>query len=102
MTDQLQMEREQIRIETEEKIKQYYKQEIDRLNNQVKWDYEQINRLRNIINKLEKWLEEEIIEGNKRPEDYEKYGIEDYVKGQVVAFKHVLDKLKALKEDNNV
>ena len=60
----------------------------------------EIDRLNNIINELEKYAEEEIIEGNKRPEDYVKYGIEDYVKGQVVAFKHILDKLKELKEDN--
>ena len=60
---------------------------------------EEIERLNNIIDELEKYIKEEIIEGNKKPEDYKRYGLEDYVKGQLTAYVNTLNKLKELKEN---
>lgn len=53
-------------------------------------------RLKNIVEELKKYANEEISEGNKMPEEYKRYGIEDYVKGQVSAYKHILSKLEEL------
>lgn len=60
--------------------------EIDNLNKQLKWDYQEINRLRNIINELEKYIKENswyynTIEGCQWVDQFK-----------------ILDKLKELKE----
>lgn len=52
------------------------------------WAFEEINRLNNIINELEKWIKENNL-GKYRTEN-------------VVDTDELLDKLKELKENNNV
>ena len=56
---------------------------------------------KNIVEELKKYANEEIIEGNKMPEEYKRYGIENYVKGRVAAYKHILSKLEELEKGNN-
>ena len=68
--------------------------------NDIKLLQEENKRLNNIIDELEKYAKEEIYYGNKNPEHYKKIGIEDYIKGQIVAMKHILNKLNELKGDN--
>ncbi len=72
-------------IDTIKNLKEKDK-EIDRLNKQLKWDYKEINRLRNIINELEK----DAIELMKNYKDINapRYDM----------CKHFIYKLKELKE----
>ena len=64
---------------------------------------EEIERLNNIINELEKYCNDEINEGNKALEKlseiYNSSDTESYIKGQQVKCKHILDKIKELKEN---
>ena len=55
----------------------------------------------NIVEELKRYANEEISEGNKMPEEYKRYGIEKYVKGQVAAYKHILSKLEELEKGSN-
>ena len=54
-----------------------------------------VDRLNNIINQLEKWLEE-VIDSNLKDYSFE----ELYRKGKCVAYKMALAKLKELKEND--
>jgi hypothetical protein len=63
----------------------------DELIDEILKQEDEIERLNNIINELEKWLnEDECFNGRKLRKDYITVLVTD-----------VLDKLKALKEDNN-
>ena len=84
------------KIKTPKDFCEYYQTHKD----EIIVDLDKKNKkLNNIIDELEKYIKEEIIEGNKKPEDYKRYGLEDYVKGQLTAYVNTLNKLKKLKEN---
>ena len=71
----------------------------------LKRTVEEIERLNNIINELEKYCNNEINEGNKALEKlseiYNSSDTESYIKGQQVKCKHILNKLQELKGDGS-
>ena len=58
---------------------------------------EENQKLVNVIEELEKYCKEEIEEGNKMPAEYERYGLNGYVKGSVGTYERILNKLTELK-----
>ena len=64
-----------------------------KLKNEVVYSKVEIDRLNNIINELESYLEQQWLEWKG---DYD-----DGIVAMAIEDKNVLDKLKALKEDNN-
>ena len=76
-------------IETEEKAFKF-KDYIKHLQQKVEQQEKEIDRLNNIINELEKWLEERTY-GMNEIHTYKIGALEDEV---------ILNKLKALKENN--
>lgn len=60
---------------------------------------QELDQYKNNWEELKKYCKEEIEEGNKRPDDYVKYGLVDYVKGCVGTYERILNKMKELEED---
>ena len=72
------------------------------INNRLKEKDKEIERLNNVINELEKWLESEIDRiiklKNPKKRSIPLYGEENYYyENMILRYKEVLDKLKELK-----
>jgi len=55
-----------------------------------------INKYKEVLDKIKEYIKEEKEEYEKGKESYKRIGIEDYTRGQLVAYKHIEELLEEI------